>query len=95
MAQNTEPLELGKQLAFRRDKGNCLACHDITGGELPGTIGPPLVVIKKRFPIRDALFAQIWDAGQRNPQTTMPPFGRHRLLSDEEIDLIVDYLYTL
>ncbi|MFN3786467.1 MAG: hypothetical protein ACK4RS_06460, partial [Thiothrix sp.] len=33
----------GKELAFDRSIGNCLACHMIEGGDLPGNIGPPLV----------------------------------------------------
>ena len=32
----------GQKLAFDRGKGNCLTCHQIKGGDLPGTIGPPL-----------------------------------------------------
>jgi sulfur-oxidizing protein SoxX len=41
------------------------------------------------------LRAQIWDPTARNPNTVMPPFGRHRILSEDEIDLIVDYIHTL
>jgi sulfur-oxidizing protein SoxX len=33
----------GQKLAFDRGKGNCLTCHVIKGGDLPGTIGPELV----------------------------------------------------
>ena len=29
----------------------------------------------------------------RNPQTVMPPFGKHKILTEEEIDLIIDYIY--
>ena len=32
----------GQKIAFDRGKGNCLTCHDIKGGDLPGTIGPAL-----------------------------------------------------
>ena len=85
----------GKQLAMARDKGNCLACHAIADGELPGNIGPPLVYMQQRFPDKAQLRAQIWDATVRNPNTMMPPFGRHRILNDEEIDLIVDYIHSL
>ena len=31
----------------------------------------------------------------RGPDTVMPPFGKHRILTGEEIDLIVDYIQTL
>lgn len=86
---------MGKSLAFERVKGNCLACHAIDDGELPGNAGPPLRNMKQNFPDRKRLRAQIWDATANNPQTLMPPFGRHRILTESEIDLIVDYLYTL
>jgi len=85
----------GQLLAMDRSKGNCLACHVIADGEQPGNIGPPLFAMKARFPDRDILFKQIWDSTQRNPETRMPPFGRHGILNKEEIDLIIEYLYTL
>lgn len=88
-------LAAGKKLAEARDKGNCLACHAFDDGELPGTIGPPLVHMKLRFPDKAALRAQIWDPTARNPDTLMPPFGKHGILSEQEIDLVVDYIQTL
>ncbi|MGW8369217.1 MAG: sulfur oxidation c-type cytochrome SoxX [Gammaproteobacteria bacterium] len=87
--------EEGKALAFDRKKGNCLACHMIEGGDLAGNIGPPLLAMQQRFPDRTQLRAQIWDSTVKNPQTMMPPFGRHRILTEDEIDKIVDFLYTL
>jgi sulfur-oxidizing protein SoxX len=90
-----ERLAAGKQLAMTRSKGNCLACHAIDDGELPGNIGPPLKYMQQRFPDRSKLREQVWDATARNPDTIMPPFGKHGILSDEEIDLIVDYIHTL
>ncbi len=90
-----ERLERGKQLAVTRSKGNCLACHAIDGGELPGNLGPPLMAMQARFPDRAVLRAQIWDATARNPDSRMPPFGKYEILSEEEIELIVDYLYSL
>ena len=88
-------VERGKALAFERRKGNCLACHVIEGGELAGNYGPPLVVMGARYPDRDLLKEQIWDAEVRNPDTRMPPFGRNKILTEEEIDLVVDFLLTL
>jgi len=85
----------GKALVMERSKGNCLACHAIADGELPGNIGPALFAMKERFPEADDLRMQIWDATRRNPDSRMPPFGRHGILSRKEIDLIVQYLYTL
>jgi sulfur-oxidizing protein SoxX len=85
----------GKALAFDRGKGNCLACHAIEDGELPGNIGPPLLSMKIRYPDRTALKDQICDAGLRNPYTRMPPYCRHGILTEDEVERIVDYLYTL
>jgi len=88
-------VEQGKKIAFARKKGNCLACHQIEGGELPGNIGPPLVSMKSRFPDKAELRAQIWDASEANPNSMMPPFGRHEILTEEEIDKVVEFVYTL
>jgi sulfur-oxidizing protein SoxX len=90
-----DPVAEGKVLAFDRGKGNCLACHAIEDGELPGNIGPPLLSMKIRYPDRVALKGQICDATQRNPYTRMPPYCRHGILTEDEVERIVDYLYTL
>lgn len=88
-------IEKGKALAFDRKLGNCLACHRMGEGDLPGNIGPPLIAMKARFPDKAKLRAQIYDATVRNPNSMMPPFGRHGALSDAQIDAITDYVYTL
>jgi len=85
----------GQKLAFDRGKGNCLTCHEIKGGDLPGTIGPPLKDIKSKYPDRNELVAILSDETKRNPLTVMPPFGRNRILTDQEINAIVDFLQTL
>lgn len=90
-----EALAKGKEIAFNRSKGNCLACHMMDGGELPGNIGPPLIAMKARFPDRAVLREQIYDARIKNPNTMMIPFGPHQVISDEEIDLVTDYIHTL
>jgi sulfur-oxidizing protein SoxX len=84
----------GQVLAFDRGKGNCLTCHDIKGGDAPGNVGPPLADMKTRFPDRKELRAIVFDETKRNPQTVMPPFGRNLILTDGEIEAIVDFLYT-
>jgi sulfur-oxidizing protein SoxX len=85
----------GQKLAFDRGKGNCLTCHEIKGGDLPGTIGPALKDIKTKYPDRSELVAIVTDETKRNPQTVMPPFGRNRILTENEINAIVDFLQTL
>lgn len=87
-------VEQGKAIAFDRKKGNCLACHMIAGGDLPGNIGPPLVAMAIRYPDKAKLRAQIWDASEKNPMSAMPLFGTHRILTAEEIDLITEFIYA-
>jgi sulfur-oxidizing protein SoxX len=95
VAADAQVLEEGKKIAFDRKKGNCLACHQIEGGDLAGNIGPPLVAMKARFPDKSKLRAQIWDSTKNNPNTMMPPFGRHEILTESEIDKVVEFVYSL
>jgi sulfur-oxidizing protein SoxX len=88
-------IEKGKAVAFDRTLGNCLSCHAIEGGELPGNIGPPLVGMKLRFPDKAKLREQIADSTIRNPNSIMPPFGRFNLLTTEQIDQVVEFVYSL
>ncbi len=88
-------IQQGKKIAFSRSKGNCLACHAIAGGKLPGNIGPPLHGIKKRYPKKNRLRAQIVDATVNNPFTIMPPFGKHGVLTEDELDKVVEFIYSL
>jgi L-cysteine S-thiosulfotransferase len=94
-AQAQSTVSEGQKLAFDRGKGNCLTCHEIKGGDLPGTIGPALKDIKSKYPDRNDLVAILTDETRRNPQTVMPPFGRNRILTEQEINAIVDFLQML
>lgn len=84
----------GEALAFDRSKGNCLTCHDIKGGDSPGNVGPPLADVRSRYPDRKELAAIIFDETKRNPLTVMPPFGRNLILTQQEIESVIDFLYT-
>ena len=92
---SADAIEDGKKVAFDRKKGNCLACHAMADGDMPGNIGPPLVAMKARFPDKAKLRAQIWDATAKNPNSMMPPFGKHKILSESEIDQIVEFVHSL
>ena len=90
--------ETGKDIAFNRGKGNCLACHGmptLPDAELAGHYGPPLIAMSARFPDKNRLRAQVWNASSNNPNTTMPPFGKHGILTEAEIDKVVDFVYGL
>jgi sulfur-oxidizing protein SoxX len=89
------PALTGKALAFDRTAGNCLACHTMAGGDVPSNVGPELSNMKARFPDRNALYAVLWDEESRNPQTVMPAFGKNLILDKQQINDIIDFLYTL
>ena len=94
-ATDAADIEKGKQLAFNKKKGNCLACHQIAGGKLAGNIGPPLVAMKARFPDFNTLKDQINDSRTKNPNSIMPPFGPHGIISSRDIRMIAKFIHTL
>lgn len=88
----------GRVLFLDARKGNCVACHQVPG--VPSAIGkssvgPELMEMKKRYPDRTLLRAAIWDLSEKLPDTIMPPYGKHRILTETEIDEVVRYLETL
>lgn len=85
----------GGCVVINRGKGNCMACHAIEGTALAGNIAPPLNYMKQRFPDKARLRAQIWDATAFNPNSSMPPFGKNAILTEDEIDKVVEFLMTL
>ncbi len=92
---SAEDIAAGRALAEDRNGGNCFACHQVAGAELAGNIGPPLVAMKMRFPEREVLYQQVADPRVRNPNTVMPPYGANGILSERELNLVIDYLLTL
>jgi len=88
-----EKAEQGYCLVIDRKKGNCMGCHLIQGMS-SGNIAPPLVNMKARYPDKDKLRAQIADPYKANPDSVMPPFEKHKILSGEEIDKITEYVWS-
>jgi sulfur-oxidizing protein SoxX len=95
-AQESADVAAGREIAHDVYLGNCLACHQIPGDPKAvsmANIGPPISGMRTRYPDRQVLRQQIWDATQRNPRTVMPPFGKHGVLTERQIDLVVEYIY--
>ena len=96
----TAPLD-GRALFVDQRKGNCAACHKTPTDALlksASTIGPPLESIKQKYATpadRVRLREAIRDLSNNNPETIMPPYGKHRILTEVEINAIVVYLETL
>lgn len=88
----------GRDLFARPDKGNCIACHQVPQGAGPAVradVGPRLDAARLKGWDRARLRALLEDPQRANPDTVMPPYGRHRLLDDREIERIIDYLHAL
>ena len=86
------PIQQGRDLSVEY----CQACHYFEGTDQAGTLGPPLVAMKPRFPERQRLEQIIYDPHKAiKPYSMMPPFGRNGLLDSAQINLVIDYLYTL
>jgi sulfur-oxidizing protein SoxX len=82
----------------QRDKGHCIACHQVPEGAGPATradVGPKLTGPRMRELGRARLRELVEDPTRANPDTVMPPFARHRILDPAEITRIVDYLHAL
>ena len=94
-AAEAEVVKMGKEAAWDRRKGNCLACHMMGDGVSPGDIGPPLIAMKARFPDKEKLRSQIYDPETANANTRMPTFGKHGILTSDELDAVIEYVYTL
>ncbi|MEH6519041.1 MAG: sulfur oxidation c-type cytochrome SoxX [Halioglobus sp.] len=90
-----ESIAAGEQVASDRKLGNCYSCHMVVGAELAGNAGPPLIQMKSRYPDRAVLRAQIADPRSRNPNTIMPPYGAHNILTEQQLDQLVDYVLSL
>jgi sulfur-oxidizing protein SoxX len=85
----------GGCVAIDRAKGNCMGCHQFAGVPSYGNIATKLENMAARYPDKTKLRAQIDDASKANPNTVMPPFGRHQILSAEEIDKVVAFVLSL
>ena len=86
------------ELFVQRDKGYCIACHQLPAGTGPAStsdLGPKLEGARMRTLGKAALRDAIVDPTRANPDTLMPPFGRHRILDAKEIDRLVDFLDAL
>ena len=91
-------VDKGRAIFIDERKGNCAACHKAPNDaaiKTKSNIGMPLEAVKARFPDRAKLRDAIWDLSKSVPNTIMPPYGKNRILSDDEIDNLVIYLETI
>lgn len=93
-----KPLEMNAEKLMSSSAaghGNCLSCHAVPSRPdlVAGNVGPAFIGMKERFPDIEVLKAAIADQKKFNAQTLMPPFGRNKLLTPEQIDVLANYIY--
>jgi len=94
---NATNIAAGRAIAFNKAQGNCLACHVLPGGVQAGNVGPnlselPLHVVFKN---REKLAKFIYDPEAVIPHINMPRFGKDEVLTNHQIGLVTDYLWSL
>lgn len=88
-------------LMINPGKGNCLACHYVSISGQPerfapsGNIGPILENISEKYPSQSELIELLNDPDALFPDTIKPPYGKHRILTEREIEAVVVFLSGL
>jgi L-cysteine S-thiosulfotransferase len=94
--KEAKPIELDPvKIMTNSNIGNCTACHAIPAEPsiVAGDMGPPFIGMKDRFPDIAKLKAAIADQKAFSSETIMPPFGRTKILTPEQIDVVAQYIY--
>ena len=101
-------IERGKKIFISR-KVNCLSCHEapIIEEKFQGNFGPPLSGIGSRYN-KEELRLRVIDSKSINPDTIMPSYFKiikfertpreflnRTILSAQEVEDLVEYLYSL
>ena len=101
-------IERGKKIFISR-KVNCLSCHEapIIEEKFQGNFGPPLVGIGSRYN-KEELRLRVIDSKSINPNSIMPSYFKKikfertpreflnkTILSAQEVEDLVEYLYSL
>jgi sulfur-oxidizing protein SoxX len=94
LAATPEQIAEGAKIASTTTLGNCAACHNYPGAVEAGNVGPELRDMKSLMPDRKILYAIIYNEPANNPDTVMPPFGKNKLLTPDQINDVIDFLYT-
>ena len=100
----------GRKIVINKDKGNCLACHNLPIPEesFHGTVGPPLHGIASRLS-KGQIRLRVADEQKINPATIMPGFYKDPkennrvddnfwgkpVLTAQETEDVIAYLMTL
>lgn len=88
----------GRAIFMDEKKGNCVSCHKVPNDaemKNQSNLGPALQANKARYPDQTKLRDAIWDLRKTKPNTIMPPYGKNRILTPDEIDAVIRYLESV
>ncbi len=85
--------ERGEKIATNLRWGNCIACHALPKHE-GGTIGPSLKGYAYREIPLDYTYQRLWDVRFYNPNAFMPVYGPNKVLTDQDVQDVMAFLYT-
>ena len=94
--KEAKPIEMDAlKIMTNANIGNCTSCHAIPADPkiVAGDIGPPFIGMQSRFPDIAKLKEAIADQKVFHSETIMPPFGRNKILTPEQIDVVAQYIY--
>lgn len=83
----------GEKIAINVRWGNCIGCHSLPNHE-GGTIGPSLKGYGHREMPLDYTYQRIWDVRFYNPNAFMPVYGPNKVLTDQDIQDVMAFIYT-
>ncbi|MCY4051255.1 MAG: hypothetical protein OXE41_10880 [Gammaproteobacteria bacterium] len=95
-----QPIE-GWCLMINPHKGNCLVCHFIRmegrTKELSqtGNMGPILEHIPEKYSDQSELIEYLNDPVTQYPNTIKPPYGKHHILTETEIEAVVGFFWFM
>lgn len=95
-AASASDVAAGKKIAFGTKLGNCVACHSLPGAAMAGNVGPRLGPwVHGVFHSESDLVKYLYDPQAKFEHTVMPEFGKNKMLTDEQLQQVAAYVWSL
>ncbi len=95
-ASTASDVAAGKKIAFALKEGNCVACHSLPGAAMAGNVGPRLGPwVHGVFHSESELAKYLYDPQAKFAHTVMPEFGKNKMLTEEQLEQVSAYVWSL
>jgi len=95
-ADSASDIAAGKEIAFGLKEGNCVACHNLPGAAMAGNVGPRLGPwVHGVFHSESELVKYLYDPQAKFAHTVMPEFGKNKMLTEEQLEQVSAYVWSL